>query len=339
MIGSALPAADAAISVGMSSLLWDQHSCLPLQVGTAIESLTRYQRPGGAFVSVNAGYSPHSFAETTALLAYYRAQVTAHGQLHLASSTDDITAITSAGGIAVAFDLEDSKPIDDNLDNLSVLAALGVRTLLPTYNHANRAGCGCLDTEDTGLTAWGRQIVAEMNRVGIVADGSHCSIRTGLDLCEVSTRPVVYSHSCMRSIWDHPRNITDDQARACADTGGVVGITGVGIFLGPNTPTLEAMTRHLEYAVDLIGIEHVGISTDFSVDYADFNAELQRNAHLFDDSYTRWGPIQWMPPETMLTLDAHLSSRGWSAADTRAVLGSNFFRVATAVWGGNVEPS
>ena len=135
-----------------------------------------------------------------------------------------------------------------------------------------------------------------MNRVGIVPDGSHCSARTGLDMCEISSGPVIYSYSCMRAIWDHPRNITDDQARACAATGGVIGITGVGIFLGPNTPTLEAMTRHLEYAVDLVGIDHVGISSDFSFDAADFIDEINRNPATFDDSYTRWGPIQWMAP-------------------------------------------
>lgn len=173
--------------------------------------------------------------------------------------------------------MEDSAPIGGDLDNLATLAALGVRTLLPTYNHANRAGSGCLDATDTGLTAWGAEIVAEMNVVGIVPDGSHCSTRTGLDLCDVSKGPVVYSHSCMKAIWEHPRNITDDQARACAATGGVVAITGVGIFLGPNTPTLDAMTSHLEYAVDLIGVDHVGISSDFSFDHADFNEELQRN--------------------------------------------------------------
>lgn len=151
-------------------------------------------------------------------------------------------------------------------------------------------------------------------------------------MCEVSSGPVIYSHSCMRALWEHPRNITDDQARACAQTGGVIGITGVGIFLGPNTPTLDAMTRHLEYAVDLVGIEHVGVSTDFSFDAADFNDELQRNPHLFDDSYTRWGPIQWMPPESFLSLGEHLRGRGWHSRDIQAVLGGNFYRVAQRTW-------
>jgi membrane dipeptidase len=252
--------------------------------------------------------------------------------LELAIDIDDVVAITGGGGIAVVFDLEDSRPLDDDLDNLAVLADLGVRTLLPTYNCANRAGSGCLDTTDNGLTTWGRSIVREMNNVGIVPDGSHCSARTGLDMSETTSGPMIYSHSCMRAIWDHPRNISDDQARACAATGGVVGITGVGIFLGPNTPTLEALTRHLEYAVDLVGIDHVGISSDFSFDAADFIDEITRNPDMFDESYTRWGPIQWMAPEMLLTLGGHLGGRGWSDDDIRAVLGGNFFRVAQQAW-------
>jgi len=267
-----------------------------------------------------------------ALLHHFRAAIDAHPDLELAATLGEVDAATQAGRIAVVFDLEDSRPLDDDLENVRKLANLGVRTLLPTYNNANRAGSGCLDRTDGGLTAWGRTIVAELNTVGIVPDGSHCSARTGLDMCEVSTGPVIYSHSCMRALWDHPRNITDDQARACAQTGGVIGITGVGIFLGPNTPTLEAMTRHLEYAVDLVGIEHVGISTDFCFDVADFTNELRRNPHLFDASYTRWGPIQWVPPETFVTLGEYLRGRGWNGRDIQAVLGGNFYRVAKQAW-------
>src|SRR5690625_1919616 len=314
-------------SMPMSTLLWDQHTCLPLREGTDVGPLARYQHPGGALLSVNVGYSPQRFADTMALLRHYRRAIDTHPGLALAAGLDEVDAITAAGGIAVVFDLEDSNPLDDDLDNLAVLVEHGVRTLLPTYNHANRAGDGCLDTADGGLTGWGAAIVTEMNAVGMVPDGSHCSARTGLDLCEVSAGPVVYSHSCMRSVWDHPRNITDEQARACAATGGVVGITGVGIFLGPNTPTLEAMTRHLEYAVELVGIEHVGVSTDFSFDHTELTAEMVANPQLFDDSYTHWGPIRWMPPETWLQLRAHLAARGWADADISAVLGGNFHRV------------
>ncbi|WP_067652006.1 dipeptidase [Nocardia harenae] len=313
------------------SLLWDQHACLPLNSTAPVEPVTRFAHSGSTFVSINAGYSPHSFADATRLLHHYRRAVAAHPGLSLAEKAEQIPG-TPPGTITIAFDLEDAAPLDGDLGNLSRLAALGVRTLAPTYNHANIAGGGCLDTDNPGLTRWGRDLIAGMNAAGVVPDGSHCSARTGLDMCDISTRPVVYSHSCLRSVWDHPRNITDDQARACAETGGVVGITGVGIFLGPNTPTLEAMTRHLEYAVELVGIDHVGVSTDHSFDAADFLAEIARNPHLFDDSYTRWGPLTWMPPETFLTLGDHLTRRGWAPAEIEAVLSANFLRVARETW-------
>lgn len=312
------------------TLLWDQHACLPLQPDADVGYLRRFDRNGPTYVSVNVGYSPQSFDDSSLLLRRFRAAITDHPGLALATTPSDIEA--AGGRIAVAFDLEDSNPLNGDLDNVARFVDLGVRTMLPSYNHANRAGCGCLDTDDTGLTAWGRDLVAEMNSAGMVPDGSHCSVRTGLDLCEVSSKPVIYSHSCMRGVWDHPRNITDDQARACAATGGVVGITGVGIFLGPNTPTLEAMTRHLEYAVELVGIEHVGVSTDHSFDAEDFLAEIRDHPEAFDESYTRWGPIRWMAPEVFVTLGSHLAQRGWAADDITAVLGGNFRRVAECSW-------
>ncbi len=312
------------------TLLWDQHACLPLQPDADVGYLRRFDRNGPTYVSVNVGYSPQSFDDSSLLLRRFRAAITDHPGLALATTPSDIEA--AGGRIAVAFDLEDSNPLDGDLDNVARFVDLGVRTMLPSYNHANRAGCGCLDTDDTGLTAWGRDLVAEMNSAGMVPDGSHCSARTGLDLCEVSSKPVIYSHSCMRGVWDHPRNITDDQARECAATGGVVGITGVGIFLGPNTPTLEAMTRHLEYAVELVGVEHVGVSTDHSFDAEDFLAEIRDHPEAFDESYTRWGPIRWMAPEVFITLGCHLTQHGWAAEDITAVLGGNFRRVAECSW-------
>lgn len=315
--------------------IWDQHSCVALDVDADVSEIRRYA--GAGLVSLNVGYSPHSLADTESYLRSFRAQVEAEELLDLADTAAAVDAIAATGRTAVVFDLEDSGPLAGDLDNVARMAALGVRTLLPSYNHANQAGCGCLDTTDTGLTAWGRDLVAELNAAGIVPDGSHCSIRTGLDLCEVSATPVVYSHSCMREVWDHPRNITDEQARACAGTGGVVGITGVGIFLGPNTPTLEAMTRHLEYAVELIGIDHVGVSSDFSFDYLDFWASMAETPEIYDESYTRWGLIEWMPPETFVTLGTHLRSRGWRDTDIEAVLWGNFRRVAGEVWGGGTS--
>ncbi|MFI5915833.1 dipeptidase [Dactylosporangium sp. NPDC051541] len=309
-------------------VLWEQHCCLPLIPDAALEELARYQRPGGAYVSVNVGYAPHSYDDVVGLIAAWSLRIAASERLRQAFAVTDI----AADRVAVAFDLEDSGPLGGRLDRVQEFYDLGVRTMLPTYNHRNQAGHGCLDAVDEGLTAYGRDLVRAMNAAGMVADGSHCSIRTGLDLCTVSEQPVIYSHSCMRAVWDHPRNITDEQARACAATGGVIGITGVGIFLGANDVTVDAFVRHIDYAVELVGPEHVGLSTDFSFDGDDLNDEMRRNPHLFPAAYTAWGPIRFTPPEGLFAIEDALRDRGYPPDAIAGILGGNFLRVATQVW-------
>ncbi len=122
----------------MTPLLWDQHACLPLPLDADISELTRYQRPSGAFVSVNAGYAPHSFADASALLNHFRHAIDAHPDLVLAGAAEDVPTIAHSGRIAVAFDLEDSRPLEGDLDNVPVFVDLGVRTMLPTRGYGAR---------------------------------------------------------------------------------------------------------------------------------------------------------------------------------------------------------
>jgi len=307
--------------------LWDQHVCLPLVGGTSVDPLARFAQPAGSVVSVNVGYRPQSFADVVALLESFRDQIAADDRFRLGTTSADLQACFAIGGIGVVFDLEDSGPLDGDLDNVEALRGLGVRSLVPTYNHANAAGSGCLDSDDTGLTRDGRDLLARLNAVGMIPDGSHASVRTGLDLCRYSDGPVIYSHSNLRAVWEHPRNLTDDQARACADSGGVVGITGVGIFLGPNTPTVDALLRHIDYAVELLGIDHVGLGSDYPFDALDFARELSDNPHLFPEDYTRWGPIAFVPPEATLGIGDALLRHGYSGDEVTAITHGNFARV------------
>jgi membrane dipeptidase len=314
-------------------LLWDQHCCLPLTPAADVGDLLRFREIGASFVSINVGYAPNDADSTLGILESFRRQLAEDERFLLAASAADVATAHASGRLAVAFDLEDANPLDGRLELVERYHQLGVRTLVPTYNYRNAAGSGCMDTDDEGLTAYGRAMVREMNRVGMVPDGSHSSVRTGLDLCEVSTGPVIYSHSCMRSVWEHERNITDEQARACAATGGVIGITGVGIFLGPNDISIDALIRHLDYAVELVGPDHVGIGTDFPFDQSDFDREFAENAELFPESYRRWGPIRFLSPEALSPLAAALSARGYPDETIGGILGGNFLRVAGQAWG------
>ncbi|MFI6867905.1 dipeptidase [Nocardia sp. NPDC050406] len=322
----------------MPPRLWEQHCCLPLLPTADIAELARY--PLGTYMSVNIGYSAQSTEDALALARQFRREALADGRFRLVETVADTAP---EGRIALAFDLEDSGPLGGDLDNVELFHDLGVRSLLPTYNHVNPAGCGCLDKEDTGLTAHGRDLVRRLNAVGVFADGSHCSVRTGLDIAAITSVPMIYSHSNFAALWDHPRNITDDQARACADTGGVIGINGVGIFLGHNDPgdraaRIEAMADHIVYGVELVGVDHIGVGSDYSFDGDQFNAEIAAAPENFSEDYTRYGPLQWTPPEDLFgdndipTLDEVLTRRGFTAAERTALFHGNFARAAIQVW-------
>ncbi|MRH87247.1 membrane dipeptidase [Nocardia sp. SYP-A9097] len=321
-------------------MLWEQHCCLPLLPSADIAELARY--PLGSYLSVNVGYSLQSTRDSVELIDQFRRDALADGRFRLVETIADAVE-PDRDSIALAFDLEDSAPLGGDLDNVKMFYDLGVRSLLPSYNYANAAGCGCLDTVDTGLTGYGRELIRTLNEVGMFADGSHCSPRTGLDIADVTSVPMIYSHSNFAAVWAHPRNITDDQARACAATGGVIGINGVGIFLGRNKPgeraeRIEAMADHIVYGAELVGIEHIGFSSDFSFDGDDFNDEVARNPEVFSAEFTRWGPLQWTPPEDLLGesdvpgLAAVLANRGFSPEDRAAVCHGNFARMARQVW-------
>jgi membrane dipeptidase len=172
-----------------------------------------------------------------------------------------------------------------------------------------------------------------MNRVGMVVDGSHCSLRTTFDLFDVSEAPVIFSHSNPRALYEHPRNITDDQIRGCAATGGVVGINGIGHFLGDNDTRTETFVRAVEYVCELVGPEHVGIGLDFVFDKDDLAAEFAENSDAFPEGFGYSADsFDFIEPERLPTITEALLERGIGADDVRAILGGNFLRVAQATW-------
>jgi membrane dipeptidase len=194
-------------------------------------------------------------------------------------------------------------------------------------------GGGCMD-KDGGLTPFGEQVIDEMERVGMIACCSHTGERTTLEVIERSRNPVIFSHSNPRGLWDHPRNIRDEVIRACAAKGGVVGINGVGAFLGSNDTRSETLARNVDYVARLAGIDHVALGLDYVFDNDELLEYLKSRPQMFgEDAKTlQQYACDFVAPEQIPEIASCLTAMGYADLDVQRVLGLNLLRVARAVW-------
>jgi membrane dipeptidase len=214
---------------------------------------------------------------------------------------------------------------------VEVFYRLGVRWMLIAYNKNNRLGGGCQD-EDCGLTDYGRQIIDEMEHVGMVLCCSHTGYRTAREAMEYSRNPVIFSHSNPRTLKDHARNIPDELMRACARTGGVVNLSGIGIYLGNNDNSTAAMIRHIDHAVQTIGVEHVGLGLDYVFDRSELDDYVRTRPDIFPPEKGYLVGITMVEPERFPWIAEALLRRGYSEAHVQAIFGHNNLRVASRVW-------
>ena len=221
------------------------------------------------------------------------------------------------GKFSVFLALENGSPIGDSIDNIKWFYDKGIRYITLCHSSDNQICDSCASAEKTwgGLSPFGKEVVAEMNRLGILVDVSHVSDETFYDVLKYSSRPVVATHSCCRAICGHPRNMTGDVIKALADAGGVVQINFYPFFLDPEftdvdssiRPSYKKVADHIDHVVSLVGIDHVGIGSDFD--------GIEVTPEGMDD-------ISMMP-----VLFEELKDRGYSESDLEKLAGENFFRV------------
>jgi membrane dipeptidase len=320
---------DQANSLHTSSLVWDAHACFPLNPNANLSQLKRYKDSGVTFVSINIGMDVDAFENVIQVLTGYRKFVQSHPDDYvLARSVNDIRQAKASNQVAIAFDLEGSEPLLGNLNLISFYYDLGVRQMLLAYNKDNRASGGCMEG-NIGLTEFGRQVITEMNRVGMMVDVSHMGYKATMETFELSTTPVIFSHSNPKGVCGHVRNITDEQIKACAKTGGVVGINGIGDFLGDTKS--ETVIDHLEYVIDLAGPKHVGLGLDYVVDKQELLEYFKNHPDKFPASRTQ-DYLAFVEPEQFPELTELLLKRGHSEDVVRDILGGNFLRVAEQTW-------
>ena len=217
--------------------------------------------------------------------------------------------------------------------------------MLLAYNVRNLVADGCAETADAGLSNLGRQVVREMNRVGMIVDCSHTGRRSSLQAIDLSERPVIFSHSNAHALGPHIRNIRDEQIRACAARGGVIGVVGVGAFLGDAEAQTESVFRQIDYIANLVGPEHVGLGTDYVKIFPARNhasvwesvspeASWPNATNAWPDPTGTQIKVEdgrCFAPEQLRELIGMMLMHGYSRDVVRGVLGGNFRRVyATA---------
>jgi membrane dipeptidase len=298
-------------------------------------------------------WDPHAdIAAATDGIMYWHGIVREHSNLVLIRTVADIREAKENGRAGLLLAAQDGDWMGYDLGRVQAFADLGLRMMLLAYNATNQLADGCLDRTQGGLTRLGERVVEECNRVGIVLDCSHVGKRSTLEIMERSAHPCVFSHSNPSAVVPNPRNIDDEQIRACVSRGGVVALVAWGpLCMRPGTthrPTMQEFFALIDHVAEISGsLDHVALSTDMSIGtypdhvhdpfgaprYPDIAA--QYNEHVTADFRSPMRQIEGFGDYAEIVRVAkELSGWGYSDDDVEKILAGNFLRVCREVWGG-----
>ena len=235
--------------------------------------------------------------------------------------------------------------LEDDPERIPMFRDLGVRIMQLTYNNRSIFGDGCLEPGNAGLSNAGIAAVRKMNEVGVAVDLSHSGYRTTSEAIATSAKPVLISHSGCAAVYQHPRNKPDEILKALADRGGYFGVYLMPYLVAsPTVPTRQHVLDHLVHAINVCGVDHVGIGSDGSIQKvvlspaqkADFDADIARRKKLGvgapgEDRYPYVPDLNG--PDHMQVIADELARRGQPSSVIEKVLGANFQRVVAEIWG------
>ncbi|MHB2268201.1 dipeptidase [Aliihoeflea sp. PC F10.4] len=346
--GTALNAIDGALSDRAESILAETIVFDGLGGGVVhptphVEDGTTYEEKllGYGWSAINAclvsepTYTP-TFDELLGAIYENLLYIEISPKVRLIETVSDLEAAKASDQLGIVFGIQSGDAIGRDRKAVRLLHKLGLRILQLTYMERNFIGDGCLEPENRGLTHFGIQVVRDCNRLGLVVDCSHVGIQTTLDAARYSSKPIVISHAACRALADNPRAVTDDQMKAVADGGGIVGITPYAPYIRTDGPaTMDDYLRHFDYAIDLIGEDHVGIATDMFDGKTKLNwvtpiyyPEVMRN--------TTFGSRRVKGFQTKADLGSvveHFIAHGYSDALIKKILGDNWMRLLGEAWG------
>jgi len=295
-----------------------------------------WKRSGVNGVQVTLGAMELALDEWEGVVAdlarcYARARI---GYMAVCTTAEELESSQRNGVVGLLLGLQDSLPIGRDLDRVDTLYNAGVRVIQLTYNTRNLVGDGCTEREQSRLSRFGIELVRRLNELGIIIDVSHSGYGTTMDAINVSERPIAFTHIVCRDVYEHARGKTDEQLRALAESDGYAGIAAVPHFLREGDgQSVEDMMEHLEHAASMMGVDRVGIATDWGFWSTDFPAELHAPA-LEEFGRLGFRPEDELKMGTALgefinwtdwpELTRGLVSRGYSDEEIKGFLGMNW---------------
>lgn len=287
-----------------------------------------------------------AFEQIVRDITRWNGEITAHPDvLKAIHSAADLRSAKQAGQTGLIYGLQDGVSFEDDLDRLAALHYVGVRIIQPTYNRRNLLGDGCMEPADAGLSRMGVEAIERMNELGFLIDLSHCGRRTAMDAIAASKVPVSFTHSGADALAPHPRHRTDEEIRAVAATGGVIGVFIMPYLAKGAQPTAADVLAHIDHIIEVAGEDHVSIGTDGVVSPSELTPEFIEN---FQETTRRRQELgiaapyetetgylfasDLNTPRRFETLGGLMLNRGYSEERVQKILGGNFMRVLEAVW-------
>jgi membrane dipeptidase len=292
------------------------------------------------------GNGPNKFMGAVKNIAGVERELTAHPDVFMKILRGpDLQAAKSSKRLGIIYGCQDTTMLEGDLKSLAVFADLGVRIVQPTYNVRNLMGDGCIEKADGGLSKMGYDFIAEMNRLHLLLDLSHAGPRTIAEGIAASQAPMAITHTACRALVDLPRNTRDSELKALAARGGVAGIYFMPFLRESAQPHAEDLIRHIEYAVNVCGEDHVGLGTDGSISGMPLTDPYREWFRKEEAARIKAGLAapgesadvltivpEYNDPLRFNRLAADLARRGWPGSRVDKLLGANFARLFAAVW-------
>ncbi len=322
-------------------------SCMQIWPDAQFQDAHRY---GVTSYAVTA-WDPHAdLDQALEELMFWHLITRKYSDLSIAYTVEDIKKAKNDKKATLLLVSQCGDFIGYKIHRIAAFYRLGLRMMIPAYSLSNRICGGCLDRTDQGLTSFGKLVVEECNRIGLLLDCSHLGKHSSLDIIEHSQQPVVFSHSCTKELAENPRNVADEQIKACAAKNGIIGLSPWGPMVmktgQTKRPTVDDFIDHIDYVVQLLGsTDNIGVGTDMSLGtYPDHEYDPWGSPAYKDvtSSYNKHITSNIRSPLRMvegfsnyaevLNFVTKLKKRGYENTDVNKILGGNYMRVFSHVW-------